>query len=83
MAKSPIPTSKERRKLLADADPSLSAKGMALLKQGRWGEALQCLNAAGDTGGIDELAALAWEAGDLFFWQQAKEALGQEPLPPN
>lgn len=81
MAKDSAPTAKERRKLLAESPAGLGAAGRALLAAGRWGEALECLEAAGDREGIAELHQAALAAGDYFFWRRALSALGQAPTP--
>lgn len=79
MAKETVPPAKERRRLLAQKASSLADAGGQCLKQGRWGEALECLNAAGASASLQDLAAQALEAGDLFTWRRALEALGQTP----
>ncbi len=79
MAKDQLPAAKERRRLLAQKASGLGEAGGRFLKDGRWGEALECLAAAGDAAGIKDLAGQALEAGDLFTWRRALEALGEEP----
>jgi hypothetical protein len=79
MAKDQLPSAKDRRRLLAQKASGLGEAGGRFLKLGRWGEALECLAAAGHKAGIEDLAAQALEAGDLFTWRRALEALGQEP----
>ncbi|MFH1060982.1 MAG: hypothetical protein V1797_20145 [Pseudomonadota bacterium] len=81
MAKDSPPTARERRKLLAEQPSGLGPTGRALLAQGRWGEALECLEAAGDREGIAELHRAALAAGDYFYWRRALSALGQAPTP--
>ena len=71
-------TPAERRKLLADNSPRLGQVGMAFLEAGRWGEAIECLAAAGDEAGLARIREMAVEAGDLFFAQAAAKALGEE-----
>ncbi|CAO0824030.1 HEAT repeat domain-containing protein [Desulfarculales bacterium] len=79
MAKDQLPSAKERRRLLAQKTSVLTEVGGRFLKKGRWGEALECLSAVGDAAGMQYLAGQALEAGDLFTWRRALEALGQEP----
>jgi hypothetical protein len=81
MARDKMPAAKERRRLLAQNASSLAEAGGLFLRQGRWGEALECLNAAGDTAALKDLAGQALAAGDLFTWRRTLEALGQEPSP--
>ena len=52
MAKGELPTAKERRDMLAHNSPDLGAAGRALAEAGRWGEALECLDAARDQEGM-------------------------------
>ncbi|MFH1033442.1 MAG: hypothetical protein V1806_02960 [Pseudomonadota bacterium] len=79
MARDQLPSAKERRRLLAQKAPSLAETGGRFLKEGRWGEALECLSAAGATDQLRDLAGQALDAGDLFTWRRVLEALGQEP----
>jgi hypothetical protein len=79
MGSKPLPTAKERRRMLAEGSANLKASGLALLAAGRWAEAQECLEAAGQSGELSALAALALEAGDFFAWRQALRAMGQEP----
>ncbi len=65
--------------MLRENDPALAQAGHNLLEAGRWGEALECLEACADKEGLEELARAAWEAGDLFFWRQAQRLLGRQP----
>lgn len=81
MARDHLPSAKERRRLLEQKAGGLAQAGAGFLAEGRWGEALECLAAAGDQAGLNELAGQALEAGDLFTWRRALEALGQEPGP--
>ncbi|MBI5522769.1 MAG: hypothetical protein HY910_09085 [Desulfarculus sp.] len=81
MARDQLPPAKERRRLLAQKAGTLAQAGAGFLREGRWGEALECLAAAGDRAGLDELAGQALEAGDLFTWRRVLEALGREPDP--
>jgi hypothetical protein len=79
MGASPLPTAKERRRVLAEGVAGLGQTGRELLAAGRWAEAQECLEAAQDSQGLRDLAAQAVEAGDFFAWRQACKALGQEP----
>lgn len=81
MARDHLPTAKERRRLLEQKGGGLAQAGARFLAEGRWGEALECLAAAGDTAGLGDLAGQALDAGDLFTWRRALEALGREPDP--
>jgi len=81
MAQDHLPSAKERRRLLAQKAGGLAEIGGRFLKEGRWGEALECLGATGDLAGLNDLASQAQEAGDLFTWRRALEALSQEPAP--
>ena len=73
-----LPGAAKRRELLAQGSSELGAAGRALLAAGRWGEALECLTAAGDAQALGELAVKAEEAGDYFFWKGALKALGRK-----
>lgn len=75
------PTARERRRMLAEGAANLKGAGLALLAAGRWAEAQECLEAAGQTGELAAIAAQALEAGDFFAWRQALRGLGQEPTP--
>ena len=77
MARDGLPTAQERRKLLAAASPELGEAGRRYLEQGRWGEALECLEAAGDRQGLEQLRQAALDAGDYFFWRRALVLLDQ------
>jgi hypothetical protein len=77
MAKDQTPTAKERRRQLAQPKADMGPAGRHFLAQGRWGEALECLAAAKDQAGLQDLAAQALEMGDLFYFRRAQEALGQ------
>jgi hypothetical protein len=66
----------ERRRWVAESSPRLAEAGLAFLELGRWGEALECLSAAGNSEGIKQLMEQAAETGDLFYWRQAAKALG-------
>jgi len=55
--------------------------GLAFLREGRWGEALECLDASQNVEGLAKLAGDALAAGDWFFYRQAKRALNQSPDP--
>ena len=79
MARDALPAAKERRRLLAQKAAGLGQMGLGFLKEGRWGEALECLMAAAHQAGLRELASQALAAGDLFTWRRAWEALGQTP----
>ncbi len=81
MARDRLPSAAERRKLLSVTSPELGATGRRYLEQGRWGEALECLEAAGDREGLEQTRQAALEAGDYFFWRRALTLLGQ-PLDP-
>lgn len=81
MARDRLPTAAERRKLLSVASPELSATGRRYLEQGRWGEALECLETAGDREGLEQVRQAALEAGDYFFWRRALTLLGQSQDP--
>lgn len=71
----------ERRQWVADSSPNLAEAGLAFLELGRWGEALECLAAAGHTQGLESLMDQAAQAGDLFYWRMSAKALGREPDP--
>ncbi len=73
-----VVSAQERRKLLAANSPRLAEVGLAFLELGRWGEALECLAAAQDTSGLEQLRDLALAAGDYFYTTAAARALGQE-----
>lgn len=79
MAAKTIPTAKERRRLLAEGSANLSRIGQEYLSAGRWAEAQECLEAAGDLQPLATLATQALAAGDFFAWRQALKALGEEP----
>lgn len=79
MAGAALPSPTERRQMLAAESPRLAEVGRAFLEAGRWGEALECLAAAGQSEAIADLAALAVEAGDYFYYMGAKRTLGAEP----
>ena len=81
MGRDQLPSAKERRKLLSQSSAGLGEIGRRLLREGRWGEALECLQTGHDQEGLRELAGLAMEAGDLFTWRRVLEALEQEPSP--
>lgn len=81
MTRDRLPSAQERRKLLAAASPELGAVGRRYLDQGRWGEALECLEAAGDREGLERLRQAALEAGDYFYWRRALALLGQPQDP--
>lgn len=74
----PMVTPAERRKLLADASPRLGEVGLEFLEAGRWGEALECLDAAKDSQGLSRIKDMAVQAGDLFYAQAAAHALGEQ-----
>ncbi len=76
---SELPKAKERRRLVQQADPGLGELGRRFLAAGRWGEALECFEAAGDQEGLEEAARLAVEAGDLFTYRQALRLLERPP----
>jgi len=78
MGKDQLPTAKDRRRLMTQKANGLAEIGGRFLKEGRWGEALECLAAAGDQAGLDDLAQQALAAGDLFTWRRAGEVLGRE-----
>lgn len=71
-------SAQQRRKLLAEGSPRLAEVGLAFLEAGRWGEALECLAAAGETSGLERLKREAGEVGDYFYAAAAARALGQE-----
>ncbi len=79
MASKTLPAAKERRRMLAEGPGNLGRTGQEFLAAGRWAEAQECLEAAGDRQGLADLASQALEAGDFFAWRQAKKALGEEP----
>jgi hypothetical protein len=81
MAKGELPTAKERRDMLAHNSPDLGAAGRALAEAGRWGEALECLDAARDQEGMAAATTAAVKSGDLFLYRRAKQLLGQELEP--
>ncbi len=81
MAKGELPTAKERRGLLAQDSPELGASGKAFAQAGRWGEALECLEAVDDREGLAAAAAEAAESGDLFLYRRAKQLLGDDLEP--
>jgi hypothetical protein len=78
MAAKSLPTAKERRRMLAEGSANLKASGLALLAAGRWAEAQECLEAAGQRGELAALAAQALEAGDFFAWRPAVKAMDLE-----
>jgi len=67
--------------MLDEGAGNLRQAGLAFLAAGRWAEAQECLEAAGQTGELVAIAAQALQAGDFFAWRQALKALGQEPTP--
>ena len=73
-----LPGGAKRREMLARGSAELGPEGKAFLAMGRWGEALECLSAAGEKEALSELAQKAREAGDYFFWKGALRALGQK-----
>jgi hypothetical protein len=73
-----VVSAQERRKLLAADSPRLGEVGLDFLELGRWGEALECLVAAGESSGLQRLRDLALAAGDYFYANAAARALGQE-----
>lgn len=79
MAKDSAPSARERRRLLAERPAELGPAGRLFLDLGRWGEALECLEAAGDRAGIETLRQAALAAGDHFYWRRALAVLGQAP----
>ena len=79
MAKSQLPGAKTRRRMLRDKDPALAQAGRGFVEAGRWGEALECLEACPDQEALEELTQAAWEAGDLFYWRQGQRLLGHQP----
>ena len=81
MARDHLPTALERRKLLAAGSPELAALGRRFLEQGRWGEALECLEATGDRQGLEALRQATLAAGDYFFWRRALTLLDQPQAP--
>jgi hypothetical protein len=81
MAGGELPTAKERREMLAQDSPNLSEAGRALARAGRYGEALECLEAAGDQNGLAKVASAAAENGDLFLYRRAKQLLGDDLEP--
>ncbi|MFZ5586733.1 MAG: hypothetical protein ACOZHQ_12470 [Thermodesulfobacteriota bacterium] len=81
MAKDSPPSARERRRLLAESPAGLGPTGRLFLDQRRWGEALECLEAAGDREGLEKLRQAALAAGDYFYWRRALAALGQAPAP--
>ena len=66
---------------MATGYSELGQVGRAYLDAGRWGEALECLEAAKDRQGVEKLAAKALEAGDLFVWRQCSNILGRDLNP--
>ncbi|KMY67923.1 hypothetical protein AAU61_08720 [Desulfocarbo indianensis] len=81
MAKSALPTARERREMLAQNAAGLGAAGRALAEAGRWGEALECLEAAEDREGLAQAADAAVEAGDYFIYRRARQLMSGEPEP--
>lgn len=81
MGSKQLPTAQERRRMLAEGSGNLKSAGLALLAAGRWAEAQECLEAAGQPGELTAIAAQALESGDFFAWRQALRALGQDPAP--
>ncbi len=81
MAKGELPTAKERREMLAQDSPDLGEAGRALAQAGRWGEALECLEAAGDREGLAGAAAEAASTGDFFLYRRAKQLLKEDLEP--
>jgi NTP pyrophosphatase (non-canonical NTP hydrolase) len=78
MAKEQLLGAVERRRMCQDGSAGLKSAGQAYLDTGRWGEALECFEALKDLDGAAMLASLAIEAGDVFYYKQAKRLLGQE-----
>ncbi len=81
MADSVLPPPNQRRQMLSEASPRLSEVGRGFLEAGRWGEALECLSAAGDAEALMDLAGQAAEQGDFFYYLSAVRAAGAEPEP--
>jgi hypothetical protein len=81
MAKGDLITAKERREMLAKNSSDLGAAGRALAQAGRWGEAMECLEAVGDKEGLAQVASAAAESGDLFLYRRAKQLLSQDLEP--
>jgi Ribonuclease G/E len=81
MAGGELPTAKQRRDMLAQDSPELGAASRAYAQAGRWGEALECLDAAEDREGLAQAAAEAAENGDLFIYRRAKQLLGEDLAP--
>lgn len=81
MAKGELPTAKQRRDMLAQDSPDLGSAGQALARAGRWGESLECFEAAGDREGLAQAAAKGAETGDLFLYRRAKQLLGEDLEP--
>lgn len=79
MASNQIPSSVERRRMCQEGSADLASASQAYLEAGRWGEALECIAAAGDMENAALLAAQALEAGDLFYYTQAQKVMGREP----
>ena len=79
MSSNNLPSAKERRRMLGEGSASIKQAGLALLAVGRWAEAQECLEAAGQLRELAPLAERALEAGDFFAWRQALWAMGQEP----
>lgn len=79
MASSKLPDAAQRRAMLSEQSPKLAQAGKDYLAAGRWGEALDCLTAAGEQEALGELARLAAERGDLFYYLGAMRALDQDP----
>ena len=74
-----LPGARQRRALVTENSPKLAQAGKEYLAAGRWGEALECLSAAGEKESLIQLAQQAAEVGDIFYWQAALKAMGQKP----
>jgi hypothetical protein len=68
----------KRRELVAAGSPELAAAARAYAEAGRWGEALECLEAQPDAELLDQARRWAQETGDLFVYRRALALAGQE-----
>lgn len=81
MVEAELPNAQQRRKQLQDGAADLGQTGAAFFEAGRWGEALECLAAAGDGDGLVRLAGFAIESGDYWLYSQAMARAGKPPDP--
>jgi hypothetical protein len=71
-------SAEKRRELVAAGSPELAAAARAYAEAGRWGEALECLEAQPDAELLDQARRWALEAGDLFVYRRALALAGRE-----